>query len=97
MEYKNIKIPESTYEAVKRAQMELVNHGLGNIPSELVKKCPFCETTMGSIIVGYSYAECPKCHYQQQQFNLNAGGTFALGIVIGLGVAALVSRLNEEK
>ena len=96
MDYKAIKIPQPTYEAVKRAQMELVKNGINSIPQEITKNCPFCKTTLSSVEVGYSYAECPKCTYQQQQFNLNAGGRFALGIVIVLGVAALISMLTER-
>ena len=96
MEYKNIKIPEATYDAVRRAQVELVKNGVNNVPSEIMHKCPFCKTNLNTITTNYSYAECPKCNFQQQQFNVNAGGTFALGIVIGLGVAALISALGKK-
>jgi len=97
MEYKTIKIPTATYDAVKKAQLELVKKGIDNVPKEITQKCPFCHTPLDSVSVGYSYAECPKCHYKQQGFNLDARGTFAIGIVIGLGIAALLASLLSEK
>lgn len=39
MIYKTIKIPEFTYDAIKRAQTILAQEGLGCIPNNIIDKC----------------------------------------------------------
>ncbi len=97
IKYKTIKIPEPTYNAIKKAQIELANVGIRNIPDEIVEKCPFCDTTLNSVAINYQYAECPKCHYQHQTFNIGTKGTLAIGIIVGIGVAAFIYSMRNNQ
>lgn len=98
MEYKSIKIPNETYEAIQLARVELARKGLGGLPIEIrePKTCAFCGTTLERSSVKYEYLRCPKCNYKQQSINADVAGAFALGGLIGLGIAALAYLLEKK-
>ena len=95
--YKTIKIPEPTYEAIKKAQIEIAKVGMNNIPSDILEKCPFCESNLDTIGINYQYSECPNCHYKNQNININSRGNLTIGILVGLGIAALISALGRQE
>lgn len=96
IKYKTIKIPEATYDEIRKAQIELANVGIRNIPNEIVEKCPYCDTKLDSVELKYEYAECPKCHYQHQNVNIGAKGTFAIGVIVGIGMALFIRSLRNN-
>lgn len=92
-EYRPTKVPVTTRNGLESLKSKIVYDGVGklqNLPSQVLnpEKCPLCSTPLKKFEVKFSYYECPKCHYQQQEFKLDAD-TLAVGALIGLGIAAL--------
>ena len=50
---------------------------------------------MKFVKVKFEYAKCPKCGYTQKKIDFSVGGSIALGIIIGLGAAALLDYLRN--
>lgn len=94
---KMVKLPAWAYDNLRQAKLQIERRGI-NMGAELVspKICPKCGKPMESIKVKYEYVKCPKCGYTQQKINFSVGSNIALGIIIGLGTAALLSYLNDR-
>jgi predicted Zn-ribbon and HTH transcriptional regulator len=97
-DYKIIKVPTWVYNNLKQSKM-LIERKKQYLNPTIVSptRCPKCNHSMDSIKAKFEYFTCPNCHYTQQKVDLNASGNIALGFIIGLGVAALINSLSEDK
>ena len=100
VEYKAIKVPVEDYEMIEKARQELAIKGIETLPKELreIKVCPLCGSRMEGLSIKYQFLQCsnPECNYKQRNLRLNAAGAFAIGAIVGLGVAALIYLLTRE-
>jgi hypothetical protein len=92
-EYRPTKVTAATRNGLEALRSKVAYDGVGRlhyIPKEVLapEKCPLCGNPLKKFQVEFSYYECPKCHYQQQEFKLDANA-LAVGALIGLGIAAL--------
>ena len=96
-EYKMIKVPAWVYNNLKQTRIAMERHRL-NPKKDLtaLKNCPACNTEMKNFKLKYEYDVCEKCGYTQQRIDLSATGHIALGIIIGLGAAALWKYLSKN-
>jgi len=95
---KMVKVPAWVYENLRQLKLQIERKPT-TITTEIAspKFCPKCGEPMESIKMKYEYVKCPKCGYTQQKINFSVGGSMALGIVIGLGAAILLSYLSNAK
>jgi ribosomal protein S27E len=97
--YRDIKIPEPLYENARILRQHAFEAGFGQIPTQITSptKCPLCEGSLESFQAAYQYVRCAKCGYSQQQLAAGGSGTLGLGIIIGLGLAALAHMISESE
>ena len=97
--YKAIKVPIEDYEMIEKTRHQLAVKGIGSLPKELIeiKKCPLCGSKLEGFDVKYEYLQCPNpdCGYKQRNLHFNATGAFAIGAMVGLGIAALIYLLTK--
>jgi ribosomal protein S27AE len=109
MEYRTLKFPTPIYEQVEMAKSKLAleKSKLKSLPDEVLKpkKCPICGNKMegAEIHARFGYYKCGHCDYKQPIINIDAissgsGSLMALGsgIIIGLGIAALLYLLFSD-
>jgi hypothetical protein len=93
MDYKSVKIPVWAYDNAVAARAHLLRRGLDALPEEVLHPgvCPRCS---GAIVRsdGARGLVCgSRCGYRQD----DAGGaSVPLGVLLGLGVTALLERLG---
>ncbi|MGH7434831.1 MAG: hypothetical protein ACRENE_04080 [Polyangiaceae bacterium] len=97
--YRTISVPQWTYDAAITARADLLQHGLGSVPEDILRppSCPHCGGAVEHVTVGIEHVKCGGCGYSQQTVSAN-GNTFAqvgLGVVIGLGLAALLKAVSD--
>jgi len=94
--YKSIKVPTWVYENWKRTEAEIARKGLQSIPTEVLKphRCPACNGMMGTFKMKNEFLKCNRCGYCQQNFAVTTN--FFGGILLGLGLSALLSTLNQS-
>jgi predicted RNA-binding Zn-ribbon protein involved in translation (DUF1610 family) len=114
VEYITTKIPVPVYEQIEmtRSKLAMDKSTLKKLPPELLKptSCPVCGSPMReaevSVRARVGYYACTHCDYKQPIINVEAmsrglNGLMALGsgIIIGLGMAALLYLLfgSEKK
>jgi hypothetical protein len=103
--YRTIKVPEAVYQNTLRLQADLIRKGTGSLPAKLSDpdRCPRCGGPVHRLTVGAEFVSCDAaaCGYQQQSLAAEATGktitTLALGMLLGLGVAAVFSALKEDE
>ena len=99
-EYKGIKVSDSTYENIENVRKLMMQKGLGALSDDIVKympkECPACHTEMDLVQLGVEHAECPNCHFSYNKLQLGVGGGFAIGALVGLGIAGLIYLLTKK-
>ena len=94
---KMVKIPSWVYENLRQAKLQVERKGIA-IPKIISpQECPNCKNQLESVRAQFEYIKCPECGYTQKRMELSAGGNIALGIIIGLGAAALLNYLSDTK
>lgn len=100
VEYKAIKVPKETYNMIETTRQQLANKGIQTLPQELreIKNCPICGNKLEKFGVKYEYLRCqnPDCGYNQKNLEVNTTGTFAMGAMVGLGLAAIIYLLTRD-
>jgi hypothetical protein len=93
MEYKNVKIPAWAYENAVAARSDLLRRGLDALPEEVrePRACPRCGAKMEPFANGPGFECSAGCGYRQDRIE---GGGVALGVLLGLGVTALLESLG---
>lgn len=102
--YRTIKVPESVYQNTLRLRADLVRNGTGTVPTELgdPSRCPRCGGPVHRVTVGAEFVSCDAdaCGYKQQSLSVDTTGktvaTLGLGMLLGLGIAAVFSALNDD-
>jgi hypothetical protein len=97
--FKSLSLPDSTYEGIQRARVELQQRGIGAIPPHLLNppQCPSCGGAVEHVTIGVQHIKCGGCGYAQQTVSVegNAFAPFATGVLVGAAVAALLIALNS--
>lgn len=93
MDYKNVKIPAWAYENAVAARSDLLRRGLDALPEEVrePRDCPRCGGKMEPLSDAPGFECSAGCGYRQDRIE---GGGVALGVLLGLGVTALLESLG---
>ena len=93
MDYKNVKIPAWAYENAVAARGDLLRRGLDALPDEVrePQACPRCGSKMEALSDAPGLECSAGCGYRQDRIE---GGGVALGVLLGLGVTALLECLG---
>jgi len=107
MEYKSTKIPVEVYESAKKALTRLLADGIGSLPEEVrnPNRCPVCGGTLRNheVKTRMRYVKCISCGYSQPIVDVEVSSsgprlfTLGLGVLLGLGIAALFYLLNNGR
>ena len=99
-DFRSIKVPKWVYDNLEEGKLRLSRKGLEALPQEILspKKCPVCGGKMKAAESGSGkeFLECAKCGYVQQKFSTDSTGAFIGGVVVGLGLAALIAMLMRD-
>jgi hypothetical protein len=97
--YKSITVPTFSYDAALKARADLLQRGLASVPDDVLepKACPHCQGVVDHVTVGIEHIKCRSCGYAQQTVDVSGStlGQVGLGVVIGLGLAALFKAISE--
>jgi hypothetical protein len=96
--YRDIKVPEPIYQNTQILRQKALELGFGQIRDEIgtTSQCPLCQSPMEQFRAEYQYNTCPKCGFSQQQIAAAGSGALGLGVIIGLGLAALAQLLSDS-
>lgn len=99
--FKNLSLPDATYEGIQRARAELQQRGVAAIPAELLhpETCPSCHGSVEHVTVGIQHIKCHGCGYAQQTVSVSASAgfvPFATGALVGAAVAALFMYMSRD-
>lgn len=96
-DYKMIKVPAWVYDNLKQTKIALERKRVALNPDLTAPDiCPRCGERMETLNLKYEYNKCLTCGYTQQRIDFSATGHIALGIIIGLGAAALWHYITEN-
>ncbi len=99
-EYHSIKVPKWVYDNVHEGQLRLSRKGLAALPVEVLnpKNCPVCKSRLHKDRSerGREFFVCDRCGYAQQEVDVDRAGALGAGVVIGLGLACLISALTRN-
>ena len=87
-----IRISDSDRGRLEQVQSFLYENGSKRLKG-LKEVCPKCGSLMDGFRLETQIVRCPNCRYQEQGVSLTGVGTFALGVVVAFGIAALASYL----
>jgi hypothetical protein len=94
MDYKNVKIPAWAYDNALAVRSDILRRGLDALPEEVrePRVCPRCGGKMEPLADAPG-SECGAgCGYRQDRIE---GAGVALGVLLGLGVTALLESLGS--
>jgi len=99
VQYRDVKVPEPIYESARILRQRTIEFGLNQIPREITSpaKCPLCHGPLEGFQAAYQYMRCSNCGYSQQQLVAQGSGALGLGVIIGLGLAALANLMSESE
>lgn len=97
--YRDIKVPAPIYESAQILRQRTLESGLNQIPKEVTSpaSCPLCGGSLEGFQISYKYLRCKECGFSQQQFGAKGSGGLGLGVIIGLGLAALAHFLSRSE
>jgi hypothetical protein len=98
MEYKSVKIPKWVYVNALAARTDLLRRGLDAIPADVrdPRNCPRCGSKMEPLLDAPAVECAAGCGYRQD--SIDAAEGVGPGVILGLGLAALLERLpNKEQ
>jgi len=97
--YRDIKVPAPVYESARILRQRTLESGLNRIPREVMSptSCPLCGGSLEGFQIAYEYLRCKECGFSQQQFGAKGSGGLGLGVIIGLGLAALAHFLSQSE
>jgi len=111
-QYKATKLPIYVFDEAEIAKAKiLTNMKLlkERLPAQVLQPtvCPICKSKMRGIEVRtrVAYHQCPECGYKQPVLSVDVGGNdvaalasaLGLGVLFGLGIAALLYLLSEDR
>jgi anaerobic ribonucleoside-triphosphate reductase len=83
-----VKISQADRERLEQVQKYLYRNGAKDLDG-LKDMCPKCGALMDGFRVEVEYLKCPSCGYEEKGLSLEGIGAFALGALVGIGIAAL--------
>ena len=91
-----IRVSDQDGERLTQLQKLLHQNGMKELEG-LQEICPKC----GAMVDGFRFEtaqlHCPSCGHQENGAALTGFGAFALGTIVGLGIAALASYLSSRR
>ena len=96
--YRDVKVPEPIYQNTQILRQKALDLGFREIRDEIGSsaQCPLCQAPMEQFRAEYQYNTCSNCGFSQQQIAAGGSGALGLGVIIGLGLAALAQLLSES-
>lgn len=96
VEYGSVKIPVFAYQGVNLARQELFRRGLDSLPKEIREPdhCPNCRSKLERFEAVTRFIACSNCSLQIPYFNTTSNMSLGRGVVIGLGLLALLYLLS---
>jgi hypothetical protein len=98
--YKSLKVPTWVYDNAQQMRGDLVRRGIAVVPDRLLvpRQCPRCQKPVDLVataVVSVEHVSC-SCGYQVQTLTANGNvvAQIGLGVLLGLGIAALASALD---
>jgi hypothetical protein len=96
--WRTIKGPNWVYENAGQVKNDVLMQGVGALPETLrtPTRCPRCQNRKVTVQRGQdgtTTITCAKCDYQQLAMVGAAVGAFGLGVLLGLGITALLQGL----
>lgn len=90
-----VRISDQDRQRLEQVQSYLYRNGSSSL-QKLKELCPKCGSLMNGFRLEAEIVRCPKCGYQEQGVNLSGVGTFALGLIVAFGIAALANYLSRR-
>ena len=87
-----VKLSAQDKERLAQVQKYLYRNGISDLEG-LREICPKCGGLMDGFRLEAEYLRCPNCKYEEKGANLTGVGTFALGVLVAIGIAALATHL----
>jgi uncharacterized protein (DUF983 family) len=91
-----IRIGEEDKRRLVKLREQLHRKGIESLRG-LRDICPNCGRPMDGFRFEVEYLQCPSCGYREKGVRIGGVGTFALGAIVGLGVAALATYLMKKE
>lgn len=87
-----VRIYDQDKQRLEQLQSHLYRNGSNSL-QQLKELCPKCGSLMNGFRLEAKIINCPSCGYREQGVSLTGVGTFALGLIVAFGIAALASYL----
>lgn len=85
---------------MEKVRQQLAIKEIDALPKELTEAeaCPVCGSKMEGIRMKCQFLQCsnPECGDKQRNLRIDATGAFAIGAIVGLGMAALIYMLTKK-
>jgi len=99
MNWKTVKIPQWAYENALLAKGDALTGAL-RVPERFLAppRCPRCQSELELVTAGYQRMQCTACNFKQERFEVSGTNVTSLGIgvLLGLGLAALLSSSEGQ-
>lgn len=93
---KVVRISEEDGKRLSQLQKYLHQNGVKELQG-LREICPQCGQVMDGFRFEAEKLHCPSCGYEENGTELTGFGAFALGAIVGIGIAALASYLSSRR
>ena len=88
-----VRISDQDKQRLEQVQSYLYRNGSSSL-QPLKELCPKCGSLMDGFRLEAEIVRCPNCGYKEQGVSLSGVGTFALGLIVAFGIAALANYLR---
>lgn len=86
-----VRISDQDKQRLEQVQSYLYRNGSSGL-QQLKELCPRCGSLMDGFRLEAKVIKCPECGYKEKGVHLSGVGTFALGLIVGLCIAALAAN-----
>lgn len=93
---KAIRVSDEDGQRLVQLQKYLHRNGIKEL-RDLQEICPKCGAMMNGFRFEATHMRCPSCGHEEKGAELTGFGAFALGAIVGIGIAALASYLSSRR
>ena len=91
-----VRISEADRRRLEAVQRQIMENGTRSLQG-LNELCPQCGDLMDGLRLEVSHVACSHCGYTESNARLSGVGAFALGALVGLGIAALAAQFLKAE